>query len=183
MSNVHVAVRVRPFSRREIDQQMIDEREGGLESVLHVRNNRITTRSSAHKDGEPKVNERFMIIQNRSSCSCDVHGVSIRIFSQPSMYSYVYRLRLVVPPLPRWQECTFQTCPYFSYFFRAFLVYLFFGENPLPLALFLFLPNLCRYTHLMMPSQAIKYLRYVTTIFYTKEKKAEHFDGQIASFF
>lgn len=55
MSNVHVAVRVRPFSRREIDQQMIDEREGGLESVLHVRNNRITTRSSAHKDGEPKI--------------------------------------------------------------------------------------------------------------------------------
>lgn len=59
MSNVHVAVRVRPFSRREIDQQMIDEREGGLDSVLHVQNNRITTRSSAHKDGESKVNERF----------------------------------------------------------------------------------------------------------------------------
>jgi len=55
MSNVHVAVRVRPFSRREIHQHALDERPGILRPVLKVRNNQITTDGNAHKDGEEKV--------------------------------------------------------------------------------------------------------------------------------
>lgn len=55
MSSVHVAVRVRPFSKRELAKHAAEQ--GGLEvrPVLKIQGKRVITDKKAQKDGKEKV--------------------------------------------------------------------------------------------------------------------------------
>lgn len=59
MSSVHVAVRVRPFSKRELAKHAAEQ--GGLEvrPVLKIQGKRVITDKKAQKDGKEKVWEQL----------------------------------------------------------------------------------------------------------------------------